>query len=244
MGEVFFIASGKGGTGKSSVSSCLGTALAQQNHRTILVDMDFGLRSLDIMLGVQDTVLYNLYDVLDGRCTLADAVLPAAFSQNLFLLSACQSADLTVDVRKLEALIETLKNEYDFVLLDGGAGLGYSFRVAAKCAHRALLVVTPDPICVRDVTRAAQLLTEEGFDWQRLIINKVSPGIFKKNVLTSLDEVIDKTGVQLIGVVPNDPTIMHCTSKGMPLTPGSLSEKVFSRIAERLGGQEIDLLIK
>lgn len=241
MGETIAVVSGKGGVGKSTISCCLGRAFAQRGLKTVLVELDSGLRGVDIMLGLSNTV-YDLDDLLQGRCQIEEAIQQVDDS-SLYAICAPVKLQRLPDQEDFMILCSALLTEFDLVLLDAAAGCMMADCIASV-ASLLLTVVTPDPICVRD----AALLTELfRYDLHaeanmRLIINRVNPDLVKKGLIRDLDEVIDTTGVQLIGVLPEDVSLCEATAKGRDLEEKSLLHKVFAAIAGRIFGEENSLI--
>lgn len=235
------VTSGKGGCGKSTVSAMLGDALANEEKRVLLLDTDAGLRTLDLMLGIPDRAVFDLADLLCGRCSAAQAILPSAFNPQLSVIPAPYDHLFRPEPRLFSALVEQLKAEYDFLLIDTPAGLGSTLQAVAGVCDCALLVVTPDPVCVRDAARLSSLL--EDVLPLRLIINRV-PTRLRNLAVPDLDFVIDQAQVQLLGVVPEDADIYACTNNGQALPAGNRSGRcAFENIADRILGWEVSLLL-
>lgn len=172
MGKATVITSGKGGVGKSTVTAGLGAALSRRGRRVLLIDGDAGLRSLDYMLGITEELVFDLSDVVDGSCEPMKAIYPCPGSNGLFVLPAPQSAEDTVSPRILKQLVHALSPYYDHMLIDCPAGLGRGFQAAVESAERALVVSTPDPLCLRDADKVRRVLMEKGIADQRLVINR------------------------------------------------------------------------
>ena len=237
MGKVILVASGKGGTGKSTSTAALACGLAERGRRVICLDADAELRNLDLCLGLSDTALMDYGDVLEGRCALEDALTPSPAFPSLSLIAA------PVDPPREGAvsLIPRLTQECDYCLLDCPGGLSGA-KLWAACADMALIVATPDPCSQRDAARAAQVLAEHGLTNTRLIINRVSRR-FLRSTAATLDDTIDLVGLQLIGYVPEDPGVSLALAEGLPLL--SLHRRgaaaAYRRIAGRLDGQRVPL---
>lgn len=242
MGQILVVASGKGGVGKSTISCFLGCALARRGRKVLLVDCDAGLRSMDLMLGIGDDMVYDLSDVLLSNCEIVKAIYPVTGAENLFLLPAPLSVKFSYVYEDLNRLLKGLSHYYDYVLLDCPAGVGDGFFAAAHCADQMLVVVTPDPVCVRDGQKVHRLLMSEGVASPRLIINKVDGKTMKKSGIRDLDAVIDQTGIQLLGVIPMDETLACETANGA--VPGARNAAVaaFDNIAARLEGESRKLI--
>lgn len=244
MSEKIFITSGKGGVGKSTVTALLGVALASLGNKVLLIELDLGLRSLDIILGVQDKAIFDLNDVLESRCSINKATVICEYSPNLNLISASLNSFVTFDENDLRSLFDSISSGYDYILIDSPAGIGSSFRTALRLIDRSLIVVTPDPVAIRDACKVSQILCDYGVTDQRLVINKVKDKYTKLNILPDLDFVIDGVGVRLIAVVPDDVNIVKATSKGEGLPKDTVAYKVFNSLAKRVIGKYVPLNIK
>lgn len=242
MGRVTVITSGKGGVGKSSVSAYLGRELCRQGKSVVLVELDSGLRTLDILTDMSQNILFDIGDIIDDRCTVSQAVIPIKGEEKLFLLSAPAFYTQSANLSKLQLLTRKLAQIFDFVLLDCPAGVGESFESAAMCADDALVVATPDPVCVRDAAIVRKKLCDLGVKNHRLIINKFVCELVKTKVYYDIDTVIDLSGIRLIGVIPYDPHLIECGATGIPLTMGSPAKSAFRNIAKRINGGNVPLL--
>ena len=237
MGKVILIASGKGGTGKSTSTAALACGLAELGKSVVCVDADAELRNLDLYLGLSDAALMDYGDVLEGRCSLEDALTPSRDYPTLSLLAA----PVEPPRETAAELIPLLRQTHDYCLLDCPGGLSTATLWAAW-ADLALIIATPDPCSQRDASRAAQVLSEQGLDHARLIINRVSRR-FLRNTAATLDDTIDLVGLQLLGYVPEDAGAVLALAQGRPLL--TLSHRgaaaAFRRIARRLDGQNVPL---
>ena len=244
MAEKIFVTSGKGGVGKSTICALLGATLARLDKKTLIIELDFGLRSLDVMLGVSDKTVFDLSDVLMSRCEINKEIVSCEYEPRLKLISAPLDSFLSYNKESLKKLLDKIDGEYDYILIDSPAGAGLSFREAISLVDSALIVVTPDLVCVRDARKVSDILLDFGVTNQRLIINKVKNKFMKLDILTDLDYVIDAVGVQLISVIPENIEIFQKTLVGSSLIKESVSFKVFENLAKRILGQEIPLIIK
>lgn len=244
MGAVTVITSGKGGVGKSTTTAALGRALAALGRRVLLVDLDAGLRTLDRITGIENRLVYDISDVVKGRCAPRDSIYKAEGSESLFVMPAPARGEDMVSMLVMKKLTAVLKRYYDHVLLDSPAGIGSGFKAAACAADRVIIVCNPDPVCVRGTATVKTLLSEMGISKQRLIINRYNSELFEKiRVMQDLDRVIDEAGVRLIGVVPEDSAFSAAVLRGEE-AQGSLSGTMaFSRIAARLEGRQIPVLL-
>lgn len=239
MGLATVITSGKGGVGKSTVTVGLGRALARRGRRVLLIDCDAGLRSLDRMTGAEEGLVFDIADVVYGRCSPADAIVPCGGGENLFLLPAPASAENMIRPGVMRKLVPLLARYFDHVLLDSPAGVGGGFRSAARAADRALVVCGPDPVSVRGARAAADLLEKLDVRDKRLVINRFSEGFFRATgAYVDLDGVIDAAGVRLFGMVPEDLAMAAAFLRGLPAKDSSKGMMAISRLASRLEGED------
>ncbi|MCL2105885.1 MAG: P-loop NTPase [Oscillospiraceae bacterium] len=232
------VASGKGGVGKSTVSACLAQEMARRGHRVLLIDCDIGLRSLDLMLGVDEHVLFTWADVVLNRCELSQAIM---LRGDLHLLCAPLQPEHALRDDMLQKLVRSCP-QYDTVIIDAPAGIGFGFRMACLAANRALIVTTPDPICVRTVSTAARQLFKFGCKDIRLIVNRFHRQNALHGRLMMIDDIIDFTETQLIGVIPQETRLFMETANGAPLREGVVLQSI-RRIAARLDGEAVPLVI-
>lgn len=238
MAEKIVIASGKGGVGKSTVVSGISAALATMNKRVLIFDMDIGLRSLDLILGIENPPIYDWGDVLQNRCDVYQAI---AEENGISLLSAPMYKYPSATSEALKNLSDLLDSEYDFIFFDSPAGIGEGLQLAAAGADSSILVSTPDPVCCRSASRAGDELYNLGIRDQRLVINRFIPKAVNKNQLLNIDRVIDAAGARLLGVVPEDFNLLSHTTTEEPVSLSSDAGKAFNNIAKRLLGQETSL---
>lgn len=240
MAKTILFASGKGGVGKSTCACGVARALSETGGRTLLVDCDAGLNSVNIMLQCADRCVFSWYDVVRNVCGAEEA--PVKLSDTLHVLAAPHSAldeDLENAVRDA---VEPMKEHYDFILFDAPAGLGRGLRRAARAADNALIVITADEVSVRGAAAAEQTLRELGVRRTRLLMNRYDLKAARRGGYFTVDEAIDKTGVQLIGIVPEDKRIMYSTVTGA-VPEKSKSVRAFRRIAERISGGNVPLTL-
>ena len=242
MAKTILITSGKGGVGKSTVCTMLGAALARQNSRVLMLETDCGLRNLDLMNGLENQVVYDLGDVLLGRCEPAKAILKCPSSQGLDLLPAAGSTRFQIPAGSLNRLIEGLKEFYDYILVDCPAGFDDIFDAVMAASDMGLVVVTPNLISVKDGAKAADLMYQAGVKEGRLLINMVPKRWKPTEALPDFDAIIDMVGLQLLGVIPVDSEMSENLNRGKM---GLYSEgvEVFDNIARRLKGKWIPLRI-
>jgi septum site-determining protein MinD len=242
MNSVIVITSGKGGVGKSTVTAGLGTALAARGRRVLLIDGDAGLGSLDLMLGVAEHRVFDIADVISGAAEPDKAVYVSAFEPNLFLMPAPGTEEDVVSPDIMRQFVTVLSRYYDHILIDSPAGVGQGFLSACASAGRALVVATPDPVCLRDAAQTRLRLLEAGIRQQRLVVNRFSAAQFRaRGSYGDMDSVINAAGIRLIAVVPEDPKLAASAlgSERMPeKSPGALA---LGRLAARLEGEVIPL---
>lgn len=241
MGTVITITSGKGGTGKTSITGGTAVALAQMGHSVLCIDMDIGLRNLDISLGLNDRALMDFSDVVLGRCPLSRAAVAHPDFKNLHLLTApmCLSSDITPE--KVRNLFATARSLYDYVLIDSPAGLGAGFQLAVCGADRVLVVATNDASSLRDAQRTVAEL--EHIRTVHLIMNRIQPRLLRK-LRTTIDDAMNTAGLPLIGVVPEDPQVILCANQGLPLLPQNRrgAAQACRNIALRLDGHHTPVM--
>ena len=245
MGKVIVITSGKGGVGKTTSSANLGAALAMENQKTLLIDTDIGLRNLDVVMGLENRIVYDLIDVIEGTCKPKQAIIKDKRNDNLHLLPAAQSRDKNaVTPEQMRELIDTLKTEYDFILVDCPAGIEQGFKNAIAGAEEAYVVTTPEISAVRDADRIIGLLEANEIRNPKLIVNRLRVEMVKDGNMLSVEDVTDILGIKPIGIVPDDENIVISTNKGEPLVykGESLAAKAYMNIAARTLGQNVEFL--
>ena len=246
MTRIIVITSGKGGVGKTTTTSNLGAAIAKQNKTVALIDADFGLRNLDLLLGLEERVVYTAIDVLAGECRLAQALVKDKRLKGLVLLPAAQNRNKeSVQPEQMKKIATALAKGYDYILIDSPAGIELGFRNAIAAAKEALIVTTPEIAAVRDADRVIGLLEAEGVHQINLIVNRVKPAMVEGNKMMSVEDVLELLGVPLIGVIPDDERVIVSTNKGEPLVLGeeeSLPAMAYINIARRLEGEKIPFL--
>jgi septum site-determining protein MinD len=246
MGEAIVITSGKGGVGKTTTTANVGTALALQGKRVCLVDTDIGLRNLDVVMGLENRIIYDLVDVLEGRCKIHQALVKdKRFEDLLYLLPAAQTADKTaVTPEQMEVLINDLKQDYDYVIIDCPAGIEHGYRNAVAGANKAIVVTTPEVSAVRDADRIIGLLEkEEHVEPPKLIINRIRNQLVKNGDMLDVDEVTTHLSIDLIGIVADDDEVIKASNHGEPIAmnPNSKASVAYRNIARRILGESIPL---
>lgn len=240
--QVAAIASGKGGVGKSTLAVGLGTAAALSGKQVLVMEFDAGLRGIDIMMGLTG-IVYDLGDLLEGRCNISSAIMESPEIPGLFAIAAPASLTGHMELEDIRLLVDGLRPHFDLILLDMPAGLGLSVRASCVAADLVLVVATPDPVCIRDGGKLVQSFVEAGFENHRLVINRVSKNLMRRQIVRDLDEVIDGVGSQLIGVVPEDHETQLASASGRPVDAKSEMRKVCSAIVRRMSGEYVPLLI-
>jgi septum site-determining protein MinD len=244
MGESVLITSGKGGCGKSTFAVNCGAAMALNGKKVLLVDGDAGLRALDLMLSVSDKVVYDLADVLAGRCEPIRAIVQTDIKDLHILPAPLSATDVMFEPGGMKRLCRGLANYYDYVLIDSSAGIGSSMATSAAAADRAIIVATPDPVSIRDADRVAAVVIKHGVTDIRLVINGIKPKLIRKKVIYGLDRAIDAAAIQLIGIVPEDEQVTVAAFRGVPVvTMGkSGAAMAFCNIARRIAGENVPLM--
>ena len=244
MGEVIVITSGKGGVGKTTTTANVGTGLAKLNKKVVLVDTDIGLRNLDVVMGLENRIVYNLVDVIEGNCRRNQALIKDKKYDNLFLMPAAQTRDKTsVTPEQMKQLTDELKEEFDYVILDCPAGIEQGFMNAIAGADRALIVTTPEVSAVRDADRIIGLLESREIKNHQLIVNRLRPDMINRGDMMSAADVVDILAVELIGQVPDDENIVVSTNNGEPLVgDNSLAGQAYMNICRRVTGENVPFL--
>ena len=245
-GSVIVITSGKGGVGKTTTSANIGTALAKEGNKVVLIDTDIGLRNLDLLLGLENRIVYTIVDVVEERCKLKQALVKDKKNPNLCLLAAAQTRDKSaVTEEQLKDICEQLKEDFGYILVDCPAGIEQGFQNAVAGANEAIVVTTPEMSAVRDADRIIGLLeAKEGVEKYRLLVNRVRPNLIKTNDMMSVDDVVEILSAELIGVIPEDTGIITSTNRGEPIVNDekSLAGKAYLNVARRIKGEDVPFL--
>jgi septum site-determining protein MinD len=245
MGEVIVITSGKGGVGKTTTTANLGTGLALKGKKVVLVDTDIGLRNLDVVLGLENRIVYDLVDVVEGTCRIKQALIKDKRYDNLFLLPAAQTRDKSaVSPEQMIKLCEELKADFDYIIVDCPAGIEQGFKNAIAGANRAIVVTTPEVSAVRDADRIIGLLEANELRNPKLIVNRVRIDMVKRGDMMTIDDIVDILAIDIIGVVPDDEKIVISTNKGEPAVTDnkSLAGEAYRNISRRIMGEDVPLL--
>ena len=243
--RVIVITSGKGGVGKTTTTANIGAALADKGHKVLLIDTDIGLRNLDVVMGLENRIVYDLIDVIEGRCRVSQALIKDKRCQNLVLLPAAQIRDKNdVNTDQMKELIYSLKESFDYILIDCPAGIEQGFKNAIAAADEAIVVTTPEVSATRDADRIIGLLEAAGIKSPRIVVNRLRIDMVKDKNMLSVEDILDILAVKLLGVVPDDENVVISTNKGEPLVykGDSLAAKAFKNIASRIEGVEVPLL--
>ncbi|MFD2681434.1 septum site-determining protein MinD [Bacillus seohaeanensis] len=247
MGEAIVITSGKGGVGKTTTSANVGTALALQGKKVCLVDTDIGLRNLDVIMGLENRIIYDLVDVVEERCKIHQALVKdKRFEDKLFLLPAAQTSDKSsVSPEQIKNLIESLKQDYDYIIIDCPAGIEQGYKNAVAGADKAIVVTTPEVSAVRDADRIIGLLEKENIEPPRLIINRIRSHMMKNGEMLDVDEITTHLSIDLLGIVADDEDVIKSSNKGEPIAMDSTSKSAISyrNIARRILGESVPLQI-
>jgi len=233
MDKVIVITSGKGGVGKTTTTANLGTALALLGKKVVLVDTDIGLRNLDVVLGLENRIVYDLVDVIEGTCRLKQALVKDKRFEGVYLLPAAQTRDKTaVNQEQMIKLVDMLKEEFDYILIDCPAGIEHGFRNAIAGADEAIVVTTPQIAAVRDADRIIGLLEANDLNSPKLIVNRIEPDMVRKGDMMTIDDIVGILAIDLIGVVPDDQSIVVSTNKGDPAVTDkrSMAGKAYNNI--------------
>lgn len=242
MSRTIVVTSGKGGVGKSTISVNLSYALADLGYRICVIDADFGLKNLDVLLGLENRVIYDLKDVMMNRCSLKQVMIKDKRKDNLYLLPVCKSMSFSdLDINYMIQMIEILKDEFDFIVIDSPAGVEKGFMYASGLSNEAIVVVNLDVVSLRDADRVIGILNKHGIDDIKMVINKYNEEDIIKNRCVTIKEAYDILSVPLIGIVYDDHGIIEANNKGMPITcdQSHSVSKCFERIALRIDGKEV-----
>lgn len=244
MSEVIVITSGKGGVGKTTSTANIGAGLARMNHKVVLVDTDIGLRNLDVVMGLENRIIYNLVDVVEGNCRVKQALIRDRHCPGLYLLPAAQTRDKSaVSPEQMIKLAEDLKQNFDYIIMDCPAGIEQGFRNAIAAADRAIVVTTPEVSAIRDADRIIGLLESSGLRRIDLIVNRIRMEMVRRGDMMSVEDVLDILSVNLIGAVPDEESVVIASNHGEPVVGTSaMAGQAYLNIARRIRGETVPLM--
>ena len=244
MENVIVITSGKGGVGKTTSTANLGTGLAMQGKKVVLVDTDIGLRNLDVVLGLENRIVYDLVDVVEGTCKLKQALIKDKRYEGLYLLPAAQTRNkMAVAPEQMKELVAELEKEFDYVLIDCPAGIERGFKNAVAGAKSAIVVTVPEVSSVRDADRIIGLLSANGVDDVKLLINRLRPDLVRKGDMLAIDDTLEILGIDLVGVIPEDELIFRSSNLGEPAVTdnSSLAGEAYRNVTKRIMGEDVPM---
>jgi len=245
MSEVIVVTSGKGGVGKTTATANIGAGLAILGHKVVLVDADIGLRNLDVILGLENRIVYDLVDVAHGNCRLRQALIRDKRFEGLHLLPAAQTKDKTaVSPEQMRELCAELKEMFEYVIIDSPAGIEQGFRNAIAGAEKAIVITTPEVAAVRDADRVIGLLEAAELNDPKLVINRLRPRMVQRGDMMNIEDIIDILAVDLLGVIPEDDHIIVSTNRGETVVQDqkSLAGQAFRNIVWRILGEPVPLM--
>ncbi|MDG0813703.1 MULTISPECIES: septum site-determining protein MinD [Cohnella] len=245
MGEAIVVTSGKGGVGKTTTSANVGTALALMGKKVCMIDTDIGLRNLDVVMGLENRIIYDLIDVAEGRCRLNQALVKDKRFDELYMLPAAQTKDKNdISPDQVRKIVEELKPDFDYVIIDCPAGIEQGFRNAIAGADHAIVVTTPENAAVRDADRVIGLLEKTNISQPKLIINRIRPNLLKSGDMLEVDDIIQVLAIDLIGIVPDDEDVIKAANQGEPtvMNPNSRAAMAYRNVARRILGETVPLM--
>lgn len=243
--QVIVITSGKGGVGKTTSTANIGVSLAKLGKKVVLIDTDIGLRNLDVALGLESRIVYDLVDVITGVCTIKQVLIKDKRFEGLYFIPAAQTKDKDAVLSEhMIKLCTELKKSFDFILIDCPAGIEQGFKNAIAGADKAVVVTTPDVSSMRDADRIVGLLEENGIYDHVLLINRIRPDMVKRGDMMNIDEIMDVLGIDLIGVIPDDEDVIVSANKGVPVASDLKSKagQGYRNISRRLCGENAPLM--
>ncbi|MGB9724026.1 MAG: septum site-determining protein MinD [Chloroflexia bacterium] len=246
MAKVITITSGKGGVGKTTATANLATALAMLGQRVVAIDVDIGLRNLDIVMGLENRIVYDLVDVVEGRCRLRQAMIKDKRLPDLYLIPAAQTRDKTaVSPADMVEVCRQLRGEFDFILIDSPAGIEQGFKNAVAGADEVVIITTPEVSAVRDADRIIGLVEAEEKGVPQLVLNRLNMTLVRRGEMLSVEDVGEILAIPLLGIVPEDGHILISTNRGVPvvLENRSPAGQAFVRIARRMMGEEVPIVL-
>lgn len=244
-GRTIVITSGKGGVGKTTATANIGTALAMRGHKVVVIDTDIGLRNLDVVMGLENRIVYDLVNVIEGQCKPHQAMIRDKHNYELYLIPAAQTRDKnSVDPEQLRELCAQLEEEFDYVLMDCPAGIEQGFKNAVASASEAIIITTPEVSAIRDADRVIGLLEAAELHRPKLIINRINPDMVKRGDMMDQRDVVSLLAVDVIGLVPADERTITAANRGIPVVHDKKapSGAAFLRIAARVDGDDVPLV--
>ena len=243
MGEVIVITSGKGGVGKTTTTANIGIGLSSAGKKVLVIDTDLGLRNLDVVMGLEHRIFYNLVDVVEGNCKIKQALIKDKKYPELYLLPSAQTRDKTsVTPEQMKKLTDELREEFDYILLDCPAGIEQGFKNAIAGAQRSIVVTTPEVSSIRDADRIIGLLEASGIRKNELLINRLRVDMVRRGDMMSVEDVTEILAIDLLGVIPDDESVVVATNQGEPVVgEDSLAGKCYQNICRRLLGEEVPI---
>ena len=243
-GRTIVITSGKGGVGKTTTTANIGAGLALRGHQVVVIDTDIGLRNLDVVMGLENRIVYDLVDIIEGRCKMHQGMIRDKHNYDLFLIPAAQTRDKDcIDVEQLRGLCQKLEQEFNYILIDCPAGIEQGFKNAIGAATEAIIVTTPEVSAIRDADRVIGLLEASELHDAKLVINRVRPGLVRQGDMMDKDDIVELLSVEILGMVPADDRLITATNQGVAVIHDKKapSGAAFSRIAARVDGDDIPL---
>ncbi len=244
-GTSIVVTSGKGGVGKTTTSANIGTGLAMLGYSVVVLDADIGLRNLDVVMGLENRIVYDIVDVVEKNCKLKQALIKDKRHENLYLLPAAQTKDKTaVSSSQMVELVNELKENYDYIIIDSPAGIEQGFQYSIAGADEAIIVTTPEVSAVRDADRVIGILEANEIYQPKLIVNRIRQDMVKRGDMMNIEDILDILAVKLLGVVPDDENVVISTNRGEPVVMDekALSGKAYRNIVRRIIGEEVDFL--
>lgn len=246
-GKVITVTSGKGGVGKTTLTANIAAALAKTGKKVVAIDTDIGLRNLDVVMGLENRIVYDLVDVIEGRCRLRQAMIKDKRQPELYLIPAAQTRDkMAVSPTDMILVCDQLRQEMDYIIIDSPAGIERGFRNAIAPADQVIIVTNPEVSAVRDADRIIGLIEAEEKGPGKLIVNRVKPAMIARGDMISVEDILDILAVDLIGVIPEDEAILVSTNQGMPVAmngaSGTSAGQAFTNVARRIEGEEVPFL--
>lgn len=244
MSECIVITSGKGGVGKTTTSANLAVSLALAGNTVVVVDADIGLRNLDVILGLENRIVYDLVNVIEGQCRLKQALIRDKRTKGLHLLPAAQTRDKNaVTPDDMKRLVDDLKKEFDYVIIDCPAGIEQGFKNSIAGADRAIIVTTPEVSAIRDADRIIGLVEAHELPEPQLILNRYRAGMVSRGDMMSREDILEILAIPLVGLVPDSEEIITSSNRGMPIAYEETSPtgKAYRRIAARIQGEEVEI---